>query len=1131
MKTENHESRCQTSRVCENGGKNPPLLPHDLRLALCMRGGVSLAVWMGGACREITALRSAGGVVDEPPAVTARDRTQRAIYHEILTIAGYDNVEVDVIAGTSAGGLNGALLASHLVYGMRFDDGIRDIWLKLGDLESLTRHPKDKIPPSLLDGDGGFYQRLTSQLHHLLDTSCETSLGTGNSPRLVRLILTATRLFPRNEYLRPSVGQALLASWSQAHLAFRHYRTECDVAHPIFSDFPAGSTGHLDRLAYAARTTSSFPGAFEPARLTVTGPQNIDRKPWRNAVGTCSETGVPDVGSKQAQLMDGGVLDNIPLSWAIRAVAGAPAQAPVDRWLLYLQPVPPTPPKLPPTSTQQGSLARMARVVKALIRTKMNSETLLDDAAELSDAWTSAQRLHGTAGGLPGDPDLAHLPDVDARRRLMPRYADAVASVEADRLARLVDDPISLTGPDPLPIPDSRAFTGGQATAPILEHLRGPAVADLVCMPCTETLTVSWFRSLLAPARAVALVLDWVQAIEAEHELSPEQKKEISEIRDKLYETRFVCEVLLAARDRLLLRGGSPDFEVLPWVLAACQRLACFLEAAGGLTDEKAWCCVVAEVAEHAVQADLLPVGRDFPQTFLEPIWKRVAELSRLLVSRLTSLAKVPGFTALYEATTSRPDKTLEVFAIAELIIGPIRPDPLSEPSRIRVHAMSAVAESPLEPLLLGDAPLADDVQRVERKLSGNQLMNFASFLSSRWRLNDWTWGRLDAACSLVDVVARSERLLHKDDADLVRWLKDLYTEHYVAVFGKTSDDLEARPELAGLIGPWEALNVTTANVRHKLPILLTTWLHWNILQQEIPLLTGLAAMKSNGDLPPTSEQLKKASDPPFTRLVNEAHVLGDVGSETVRKLFKHAHLRRAGLRLGLVAWRAVQPAGKSKGARFGRTLFAVTKPMVVPPLLIGFLAPLWSAVAGLLAWAAVSVGTDSWFSMPGHLFLAIGVGFAGGYFCWHYLPDHDGTTPFRRVAAFAVGTFLFLLGLGLVLRGVESPFALGRWQRAAFVGGFSALSVLVSLWGVTAVWIRTGLWRRLTFVVLTALVPALLAASLTALSAVVLWPGEPLTGWMAAGTLYLTIAGETLMLTRFFPDPPLGQTTGSAGS
>ena len=34
--------------------------PRELRLALAMRGGVSLAVWIGGTCCEIDRLRTAG---------------------------------------------------------------------------------------------------------------------------------------------------------------------------------------------------------------------------------------------------------------------------------------------------------------------------------------------------------------------------------------------------------------------------------------------------------------------------------------------------------------------------------------------------------------------------------------------------------------------------------------------------------------------------------------------------------------------------------------------------------------------------------------------------------------------------------------------------------------------------------------------------------------------------------------------------------------------------------------------------------------------------------------------------------------------------------------------------------------
>lgn len=125
----------------------------ELRLALAMRGGVSLAVWMGGSCCEVAALRKKDGV-----------------YGELLKRCGYQDVTVDVLAGTSAGGLNGVLLASHLLYGMPFGAGVRNVWLELGDLESLLRRApyRGRAPDSLLRGDEAFYARLREALNTLI---------------------------------------------------------------------------------------------------------------------------------------------------------------------------------------------------------------------------------------------------------------------------------------------------------------------------------------------------------------------------------------------------------------------------------------------------------------------------------------------------------------------------------------------------------------------------------------------------------------------------------------------------------------------------------------------------------------------------------------------------------------------------------------------------------------------------------------------------------------------------------------------------------------------------------------------------------------------------------------------------
>jgi hypothetical protein len=75
----------------------------EVRLATTMTGGVSLAVWMGSVAREIDLLMQAS-------------RARRAVpnpdilYTRLLDLLDI-LVEVDVLSGTSAGGINAVLLA------------------------------------------------------------------------------------------------------------------------------------------------------------------------------------------------------------------------------------------------------------------------------------------------------------------------------------------------------------------------------------------------------------------------------------------------------------------------------------------------------------------------------------------------------------------------------------------------------------------------------------------------------------------------------------------------------------------------------------------------------------------------------------------------------------------------------------------------------------------------------------------------------------------------------------------------------------------------------------------------------------------------------------------------------------
>ena len=102
------------------GFKNPPQPAVELRLAVAFTGGVSLAVWMGGMAREMNLLLAASRLrLSEPVAdTTAQGRKVRDLYAALLALLNVD-CSVDVISGTSAGGINAVILGLANV--QRFD--------------------------------------------------------------------------------------------------------------------------------------------------------------------------------------------------------------------------------------------------------------------------------------------------------------------------------------------------------------------------------------------------------------------------------------------------------------------------------------------------------------------------------------------------------------------------------------------------------------------------------------------------------------------------------------------------------------------------------------------------------------------------------------------------------------------------------------------------------------------------------------------------------------------------------------------------------------------------------------------------------------------------------------------------
>src|SRR3954469_19579017 len=122
-------------------------LVEEVRVAMALNGGVSLAVWMGGCVTELDCARRAPLSV-EP----IEGAPSRRVYHALCR-AFHRVLVVDLMSGSSAGGINGALLGAAIRHGRRLHpDFLRERWLELGDFEKLLHRTSEPSPAALMQG-------------------------------------------------------------------------------------------------------------------------------------------------------------------------------------------------------------------------------------------------------------------------------------------------------------------------------------------------------------------------------------------------------------------------------------------------------------------------------------------------------------------------------------------------------------------------------------------------------------------------------------------------------------------------------------------------------------------------------------------------------------------------------------------------------------------------------------------------------------------------------------------------------------------------------------------------------------------------------------------------------------------
>ena len=367
----------------------------ELRIALVCFGGISLAVYMHGISKEILKLVRASSALH-----AIRDRSQRAqagffdrsdasdpeydteqVYFELLRDIGRNvdlRVIVDIIAGASAGGINATMLARALSHDLRMD-ALRDLWLENADVSVLLasearagtwskwfllpviwaaaatgwiRSMRDlevRQKLSLFLRSRWFKPPLGGRAMAGLMYDAVASLGVPRNPQAsllpsghaLDLFVTVTD-YHGYEQLVQIHNPPLIHELEHRHILHFGYRRHANGK--VESDFDLDNTA---ALAFAARATSSFPGAFPPARIVemddVVAQRNA-RWPRRAAFIASS---FPDhlragIDPAAASFIDGSVLNNRPFQEAIAAIHGRPAYREIDRRVVYIDPHPTT---------------------------------------------------------------------------------------------------------------------------------------------------------------------------------------------------------------------------------------------------------------------------------------------------------------------------------------------------------------------------------------------------------------------------------------------------------------------------------------------------------------------------------------------------------------------------------------------------------------------------------------------------------------------------------------------------------------------------------------------------------------------------------------------------------------------
>ncbi len=696
----------------------------EYRAALVFYGGVSLAIYENGVARAFH------------EAVC-----RRSVFAPLLDLLGGRFV-VDVISGSSAGGINGLLLAAALESGARFTS-TAELWRRAGGLDDLLRNPTEASPVSLLRGESYYIEQLRNAFRQLLNGDDRRQSLQELCPKEIDVYVTGTDLSGLVDEFEDGAGSKVQTKTHNLvfHLKHRRDRSRLGVDALDHSTLDAVGEAQIalqaDILASVSRITSSFPGAFPPftcaeliknsrpdaARNTA----QLVRTALQRTSGSPLKEGDPDDAdfSRDHPLIDGGVLDNKPFDPVLDAIfERMPNEqgAAVDRTLFYIEP--------DPVRFQTAlEFTPLAVAVNSIVTLPMY-DTIVSDVgrleqhnAKVAEFKRTRRKLRNhppTRGAEPGD--AATLSYLVAVQRSVACMLVGVGPTEVDA-CHGVDEVL-----EKLPGVCERASFWHQRDVDLGFHLRR-AYDNLYGHTGTPP-AVAHERGAENPRYAVGRVIKgfkllrdvWLRVVSGHlrrNEDDPLSRRSLRACRKCRREGDLSPE-----SDANLGRAVEQRYELLETYLSAAWLTP---EEFDGLNDGDAEQLTSKHFTELAIKAS----------SWLE------AQLQEPTATHDDSLAAVRWLNnILAVSVTPEQKQRLEQFAHIDLAIYP------SELSA-GLYELDEVEIVRISP---GDAKLPPNLGAAD-KITGDMLGHFSAFLRRDWRTNDIAWGHSDGLCQIIQAL------------------------------------------------------------------------------------------------------------------------------------------------------------------------------------------------------------------------------------------------------------------------------------------------------------------------------------------------------------------------------------------